>query len=98
MTFSAILSADLRLAVLRLLAEAAGYDLSELVLSSALAQFGHRPSGDVLRSELAWLEEQGLVTLRSAGDVQVAELTSRGADAAAGRATVPGVARPPPGG
>lgn len=87
---------DQRLVILLLLERAEGYDLNASILRSALADVGHRPSADALRGELAWLEEQGLITVRDVGMLQVATLTERGADVARGRATVPGVARPAP--
>ncbi len=94
--YARLVAEDLRLAVLRLLAEADGYDLNRDILRQAVAAFGHRPSLDVMRAQLAWLAEQGLIALRMAGDIEVATLTERGADAACGRARIPGVRRPPP--
>jgi hypothetical protein len=46
------------------------------------------PSRDQIKSELRWLEEQGLVTVEDIETVLVARLTERGADVAAGRAIV----------
>lgn len=86
-----------RLAILQLLAEDAGYAHNDAVLQAGLAALGHAVSADALRGQLAWLAEQDLVTVREVGELQVARLTRRGADAAAGRAAVPGVARPGPG-
>lgn len=94
--FSEFMDADQRLVILRLLAEDGDYSHNEFVLQDALALFGHNVSRDKIRTELAWLEEQGLVTLRDVEGVKVAKLTARGADTAAGRAIVPGVKRPMP--
>ena len=94
--YARLVAEDQRLAILRLLAEAEGYDLNRDILRAALAQLGHRPSLDRMRAQLAWLAEQGLIALRMAGDIEVATLTERGADAACGRARIPGVRRPPP--
>lgn len=88
----------LRLAVLRVLAADSDYAHNELVLSSALAQLGHGVSSDQLRTELAWLAEQGLIEVEEVADIQVARLLRRGEDAARGAARLPGVARPRPGG
>ncbi len=96
--YAKLVAEDLRLAVLQLLLRADGYDLNDRILSSALAEFGHRPSLDRLRSELAWLKEQGLIETRTVGGFTVAQLTPRGKDAACGRAQVPGVRRPEPDG
>lgn len=94
--FATLVAEDRRLTILRLLDEAEGYDLNIHILRDALARVGHRPSLDTLRSEIAWLEEQGLVTTSRAGSILVAQATTRGLDAAHGRARVPGVKRPVP--
>ncbi|MDE2667538.1 MAG: hypothetical protein OXI69_15465 [Acidobacteriota bacterium] len=86
----------LRLAVLQILAEDSDYAHNELVLSSALGQLGHGVSSDQLRTELAWLAEQGLLAVQEVRDVQVVRLNLRGADVARGVAQVPGIARPRP--
>jgi len=96
MKFSELVNADRRLVILRALEEDLGYDLNEYVLQSVLEALGHSVSLDRLRSDLAWLEEQGLVSLRDVVGVKVAKLTARGSDVATGRATVPGVKRPRP--
>lgn len=98
MSYEQFLAEDRRLAVLRLLAEADGYDLNESILSDLLGRLGHQVSRDRLRTELAWLAEQGLVELEEYVGVKVARLTLRGADVAVGRTRVPGVKRPSPGG
>jgi len=49
---------------------------------------------DRVRTEVAWLAEQGLVEHQAGA----AMLTQRGIDVALGRADVPGVQRRPPGG
>jgi len=76
-----------------------GYTINEGVLSTALRPFGHDVSRDAMRTQLAWLSEQGLLkisTVDDAGSLQVAKITARGVDVAAGRAVVPGVRRPDP--
>lgn len=84
----------LRLSVLRSLAAAAGYELNLSTLSAALEECGFRFSHDRFLSEIAWLQEQGLVTHREILFVRFACLTQRGLDASKGTAFVPGVARP----
>lgn len=96
-SFPRLVEADRRLLILRLLAEDPGYQLNVYVLRPALDAMGHTVSHDKVATDLAWLAEQGLVTMSQASDVTVGKLTSRGADVAAGRATVPGVKRPEPG-
>ncbi len=96
MSYADIVIADIRLVILRTLAEDAGYAMNESVLQSVLGQFGHTCSRDRVRTELRWLEEQGLVSIQDVVGVLVARLTSRGADVASGAARVDGVKRPRP--
>jgi len=94
--FIQLLAADIRLVLLRLLNEGTGYALNDSILRAALAEYGHNLSRDRVRTELRWLEEQGLVTLETVGTVLVATLCARGADVATGAARVDGVKRPGP--
>lgn len=94
--FAEFLREDWRLVILRVLANALGYRANSSVLRTVLEKFGHSLSRDQVRTELAWLAEQQLVTVEDLGTVLVARLTERGQDVAAGRATVPGVNRPSP--
>lgn len=97
MSFKNHFSSHLRLATLRLLAEAPGYSLNASIAADALGSMGLSASRDQVRVEIAWLAEQGLVTADELpGGLVVATLTERGADVASGRATVPGVQRPAP--
>lgn len=89
---------EVRLVVLRTLAEAPGYRSNSSMLQMILEQFGLSVSRDQLHTELAWLQEQGLVSAESIKTVQISTLTTRGLDVAAGKAHVPGVKRPGPGG
>ena len=98
MSYRELVAEHLRLTVLQILEQDADYAHNEAVLQSALAAVGHGVSSDRIRSELAWLAEQGLLKVTDSGGLQVAKLTRRGVDAALGRAIVPGVARPRPGG
>lgn len=93
--FAKLLQEDMRLVILRLLAEDSDYSHNEYVLRAALKALGHGVSQDKLRTELAWLAEQGLIATSDAG-VLVAKLTPRGKDAAEGCVVVPGVKRPEP--
>jgi hypothetical protein len=86
---------DPRLLILQRLQHENDYQAHEHLLRGHLADYGHRISADQLRAQLAWLDEQSLITL--AGDrIQIAVLTLRGEDAALGNARVPGIARPYP--
>lgn len=89
--------AHLRLTLLRLLADDdGGYSANESVLAQAANRFGFNAARDAVRTELAWLGEQGLVALEDVSGLLVATITRRGLDVAAGRAAVPGVERPGP--
>ncbi len=88
---------DRRLSILLLLDASPGGAANEALLQSALPEFGHDPSADQVRTDLAWLAEQRLLGQRDMQGLMVATITVRGIDAAHGRATVPGVKRPRPG-
>lgn len=95
-TFKQLKREDARRIVLDLLNQDAGYELSAAMIQTGLAQFGHRPSADQLKTELNWLAEQDYLNIETRGDnIMVAKLTQRGADVAEGRAAVHGVAKPP---
>ena len=95
-SFEAHRTADRRLTVLLLLADSTGYSANEYTLVAVLSDMGQEVSNDKLHSELAWLQEQGLVSLTKVGGLTIAKLTTRGLDVARGRAVVPGVKRPDP--
>lgn len=94
--YNELIDADRRLVMLRVLVEDAGYSQNEYVIQTCLEALGHNVSQDRLRTDLAWLAEQGLITVETVANVRVARLTGRGADVAEGRTTVPGVKRPRP--
>jgi Fe2+ or Zn2+ uptake regulation protein len=86
-----------RLVVLRLLAEASEYRLNDSILTDMTNAHGLTATRSQMRTEIAWLAEQGLITRAElVGGLVVATLAERGLDAAAGRANVPGVQRPAP--
>lgn len=92
-TFADHVAADRRFRLLYLLEASNGYRMAASLLHSALGTFGHTPSHDVLDADLAWLDEQGLVTLAQVGSTHIATATTRGVDVALGAAVVPGVRR-----
>jgi len=85
-----------RLAVLKLLNDAAAYTLHEQDIKKILSAHGQATGTDILRADLQWLHEQGLVLASQPGGVWIATLTARGGDVQQGLSTVPGVARPEP--
>ncbi|HBG06313.1 MAG: hypothetical protein A2075_12145 [Geobacteraceae bacterium GWC2_58_44] len=97
MEFADLLTEDERLVILRALEKDLGYSHNESILHSVVERYGHACSRDKVRTHLTWLQEQGLLTLKTVGTIYVATITQRGADVATGRAVVPGVKRPSPG-
>ncbi len=96
-TFVKLQEEDRRLGILLLLSESTDYKANQFLILSALdTVYGHMVSMDRLRADLAWLAEQGLVTIADTGGVLVPELSGRGLDIAQGRANHPGVKRPRP--
>jgi len=92
--YGQFLREDQRLVILRVLVDMPGYRTNSSVVTALVRQFGHDASRDQVKTELHWLAEQGLSTVEDMEDVLLVSLTERGADVAAGRATVPGVRRP----
>lgn len=96
MSYEQTISEHLRITLLRLLLDDPDYTQNDSLLTDLTENYGFTPSRDKVRTELAWLAEQGLVTLDE-GKIILATLTERGADVARGRVSVPGVKRPSPG-
>ncbi len=94
MSFKELLQEDQRLVILRSLHDMDGMEANESILDSCLDTYGHKVSRDSVRTLMAWLEEQGLITTREVAGCQIATLTGRGEDVAMGQARVPGVKRP----
>ncbi|WP_445945477.1 VpaChn25_0724 family phage protein [Shewanella sp.] len=94
MAMQNIINEHQRLVVLRLLTEAGAFALNESILQDGLIAYGLDISRDTLLTQLAWLNEQGLINTDLVGKVTTATLTGRGQDVATGRALVPGVKRP----
>jgi hypothetical protein len=83
-----------RLIILRALDEA-GFAANETVLKTVCQTFGHHPTKDLIRADIAFLAEHGLVRLEKiaaqAGELWIAHLTTPGQEVAQGRVH-PGVA------
>ena len=95
--FEQLNQADRRLVILRALAEDSDYSVNEFILRRMLEVMKHKISRDLMRTELVWLEEQGLVSVEEVEGTMMATLTGRGKDVADGAVVVPGVQRPEPG-
>ncbi|MCW4628267.1 MULTISPECIES: VpaChn25_0724 family phage protein [Marinomonas] len=94
MSFKDLLKEDQRLVILRSLEEMPAYEANESILDTCLESYGHNISRDAVRTHLAWLQEQDLITIREMSGCQIAKLTGRGQDVVTGQAIVPGVKRP----
>lgn len=92
-----MLAEQRRYRLLRFLSDSAGYHANEVLLKSVLNDLGIPTSRDRLRTDLNWLEDQGMVELRDVGGMVIAEITPAGADVATGVVTLPGIKRPEPG-
>lgn len=98
MSYSEHFAKHLRLVILRLLAEATEYRLNSSIIGDMVVAHGLSATRAQIRTELGWLEEQGLLKAEELiGSLVIATLTERGLDVAAGRASVVGVQRPGPG-
>jgi hypothetical protein len=89
-----------RLAALKALLDAPGYEMNASVLQSILRNLtGFRMTRDMVLNELLWLGEQGLVHVKQASDdmpVTIVKLTERGMYVALGEVRAEGVDRPMP--
>ncbi|MGN0920237.1 MAG: hypothetical protein ACI4NJ_00770 [Cellvibrio sp.] len=94
MSYAQYLKEDQRLVMLRTLNEMPSYTANSSVLHGLLGRFGHNPSRDQVKTELRWLEEQGLVTIDDVNGLLIARITERGSDVASARVIVPGIKKP----
>lgn len=96
MSYSDFVREEQRLVLVRLLHEMPRYQSNSSLLKAGLDKFGLPMTRDQVHTELHWLQDQGCVTLDTAGSVVVVTLTERGAEAATGMATISGIKRPSP--
>lgn len=83
-----------RLTLLRHLERSARHTSNASILKDVANGVGVPSTRDQVHADLAWLDEQGLVTLARSGDFVVATATARGCEVATGHALHPGVKRP----
>jgi len=98
-TYLEFMREDRRLAILRILADLPGYRSNSSILHTLLQHLAHTSSRDDVRTDIAWLAEQGLVSAELIAGIDGlfdVGLSERGLDVSAGRALVPGIARPGP--
>ncbi len=97
MSFDAHLREHRRLVILRCLAEIASGQANTSVLYDGANCYGVSSTRDDIRTDVAWLAEQGLVRTETlVGALLLVTITERGQDIAEGRAIAPGVRRPSP--
>lgn len=96
--YAITLSRHRRLAILRFLEASPTFTSNVSILTDVLNsdRIGIDTTRDQTTTELAWLAEQGLVTLSGQPDFRIATATARGADIALGRALHPDIQRPSP--
>lgn len=85
-----------RLAILQLLKADPDYSINDDILQRLLASQGFGVALAVVRADLAWLEQLGLISTNALPGMTVALLRNDGVDVACGVAVVPGIARPRP--
>ena len=85
-----------RLAILQLLQQEPSYRLNDAIIQELLGQLGQATPLSLVRTELAWLEQQGQIITDELPGCTVAVLKSDGIDTACGTNRVPGIARPRP--
>lgn len=86
----------LRIALLRVLEGAPEQSANESILVDASRAIGVGATRDQVRSQIAWLTEQGLATYEDLGRLWLVRITARGIDVAHGVTAHPGVKRPAP--
>jgi hypothetical protein len=93
MALKAIQDAHARRSILLAL-EALNFTSNDSVIKDSCDLFGNHMSSDQVRTQLCWLDEQGLVSVERKNSYMIATLTSSGQDVANGRSFVEGVKRP----
>jgi hypothetical protein len=100
MSIEAILAEDRRLVILRALSDVPQFALNEIVLRQTVDYFGHKVGRDIVRADVTYLKDHGLVRVEPlqsrSGELWLVHLTESGDDVAKGRQH-PGVARRGPG-
>lgn len=85
-----------RLLILQLLQQDPDYSINDGLLQQLLRAQGYGVAIAVVRADLAWLEQLGLLSTNELPGCTVAILRNDGVDVASGVSTVPGIARPRP--
>jgi hypothetical protein len=94
MDFAEHSAQDVRLIILKGLADENDHRLNETLVAHLLQAFGHTKSRDYIRTQLRKLNELGAVGLFEVGSVLVAQLKQPGLDHVERRAFLDGVLKP----
>ena len=93
---SDITTQNRRLHILKCLKISTDYRMSDLLLQEMLKKIGFASPLAVIKADLAWLEQLGLLSTQELPGMTIALLCSEGVDVADGLSHVPGIARPRP--
>ena len=96
MNFNEFEQQDLRLVILRTLAEQHDYTCNESILNQVAETYGHRKSRDHMKSQLRWLADVGAIKLKEIEGFLIAILKRNGQDHVENRLAIDGVKRPGP--
>lgn len=96
MSFNDFVLRDLRLCLLRALAEQPGYTAGEVLLQTVAKSYGISRTRESIRTELAYLGQLGAVSLVEQGSYLIATLLRRGQDHVEGLIQLDGVNKPSP--
>lgn len=98
MSYHDHLAADIRLIILRALADMPDLQLNSSILTSILDDFGHRITSAELLEQLHWLsgDEANAVSVIERGSIHVAKLTKVGLEHVDRRRVIEGVKQPSP--
>ncbi len=85
---------DRRLVILRVLYEIRPEEANESILERAIESYGHKPPRHILRMDIGWLQQKGLISVRLTGEYMIAKLAWPGMELVEGRSKVKGVKSP----
>lgn len=88
---------ELRFQILKLLLGSAGYTSNQHLLAEALKGGGIVATRDMVRTEMAWLDNVGAIINRDTGGVFVATLADEGEEHLRGARVIPDIRKPRPG-
>jgi Fe2+ or Zn2+ uptake regulation protein len=94
MSLTEIKNEHQRRSILKALSAMVGYGANHSMVRDTCASFGVEMSNDTIKTQLYWLDEQGLVSVKVQGNYLLAELKARGQDVVDGLVFIPGIKCP----